>query len=84
MTSPILPQFLSSKFGIKTDKRGITANPGGITADNRGITADNFSRIREILPLNGRKLGEKLGFWRFLTPIRGEFGQKAEFALSPV
>jgi hypothetical protein len=44
MTSSILPQFLSSKFGIKTDKRGITANPDGITADNRGITADNFYR----------------------------------------
>jgi hypothetical protein len=45
MTSSILPQFLSSKFGIKTDKRGITANPGGITADNRGITADKLSGV---------------------------------------
>jgi hypothetical protein len=35
-------QFLSGKYGIKTDKRGITANPKGITADNRGINADNF------------------------------------------
>jgi hypothetical protein len=36
---------VSSKYGIKTDKRGITATPGGITADNRGITADKLSGV---------------------------------------